>query len=61
MNIVKHVLTFDPKILGVLLHGCLISQDYGPPQFTKGLSVSEVKSHSCYNTAIAKDCQSFLF
>lgn len=39
------VLAFDPEIIRVLLHSCLIPQDYGPPQFTKGLSVSKAKDH----------------
>lgn len=39
----NEVITFDSKGIGVLLHCCLISQDYGPPQFTKGHSVTEVK------------------
>lgn len=42
-NIRVRVLTFDTQSFGVLLHRCFISQDYGPPQFTEGHSVPEVK------------------
>lgn len=34
------VFTFDPKHAGVLLHGSLVSQDYGPPQLTERRSVT---------------------
>lgn len=34
------VFTFDAKGAGVLLHGGLVSQDYGPPQFAERRSVT---------------------
>lgn len=34
------MVTFDAKCAGVLLHGGLVSQDYGPPQFTERHSVT---------------------
>lgn len=35
-----NILTFDTKCIGVLFHGTFISQDDGPPQFTKRHSVA---------------------
>lgn len=58
----KDLLTCDSQGVGVLLHGGLVPQDYGPPQFTQRLSVPGVKGHaqSALQHAHPRRCMSIL-